>query len=163
MDYKYNAKHLEEELQWLLQVVEIRYKLHNGESCKYKDISGAPVPALNGHPSLYREYLQHHGFSTEERLVLVLALVPHIHPFIFDRFLGKINPGFAGSVSTMGEVAPLPTVETALFLLAGENLEKRFFYDRIFDPENLLIREDIIRLNFDLQHPSRLNARPASK
>jgi len=160
MDYKHNARHLEVDLQWFRQVVETRYKLHHKESCTFKNIKEVPAPALNGHPSIYRQFLQDFRFSPEERLVLILSLVPHIQPYILDDFLGQINPRFRSDIPGHGQ-SLVPTVETALFLLAGDDLEKRFLYEHLFEPDALLLKENILFLDYDIQNPSRLSARLA--
>ena len=159
INYKYNARHLEAELQWFRQVVETRYKLFHRETSEFNDISEVTSPQLNGHPSIYREFLKNYRLSREERLILVLALVPHIQPYVLDDFLGKINPQFRSNIIGNGRSGFVPTVETALFLLGGEDLEKRFLYEQLFHPDKTLLKENIIFLDDVLDNPSRLSAR----
>ncbi len=68
--------------------------------------------------------------SLEEFLILLIALVPHVYPDFFDRVvtknLAKDNdlPAFGG-IKTAEQRTMMPTVSTALFVLAGDDMQKR--------------------------------------
>jgi hypothetical protein len=117
-----------------------------------------PVPQLNGHPSLYQQFLETLDLQWEERFVLILAMVPHIQPHLLDELLASINPQLVGDRLIHQPASFVPTVETALFLLAGDDLEKRFLYQQIFDPDALLLREHILSLDYDPNNAARLSA-----
>ena len=75
----------------------------------------------------------------DERAILALALVPHVRPQLFDPFLAKnpnIDRGFTefGGILAGNHGGFWPTVETAAFILAGEDLERRFVVQALFDP-----------------------------
>ena len=159
LNYRYNARHLEAELRWFQQVVEMRYKLFHSEACTFKDITDLPVPELNGHSSIYQQFLDTVGLQWEERLVLILAMVPHIHPHLLDDLLATINPQLVSDRLATETASFVPTVETALFLLAGDDLEKRFFYEQLFDSDSLLLQENILSLNYDSNNTARSSAR----
>lgn len=161
LNYRYNAKHLETELQWFRQVVETRYKLYHRQSCKFTDVSQVPIPALNGHPSIYQQFLDTCGICWEERLVLILALIPHIQPHILDDLLGTINPQFVCDRITNRQAGIVPTLETVLFLLAGDDIEKRFLYQQLFEPDALLLRENVLSLDYEPNDLARANVRLA--
>ncbi|TAF34726.1 MAG: ATP-binding protein [Cytophagales bacterium] len=98
------------------------------------------------------EIIKQYKLNAEERLVLGLALAPHLKPQMLDIFFTK-NPAFDRGFSEFGGVKGvqhsgfLPTAETAVFLLSGQNLQKRLEYLRLFTSESPLIRDRI--LDFD--------------
>jgi hypothetical protein len=159
LSYKHNARHLGTELAWFRQVVETRFKLHHRESCPFGEITEVPAPKLNGDASLYQHILEHFQLSLEERLILILALVPHIQPNALDDFLATINPRFRSEQFGNGANGFVPTVETALFLLAGDNLERRFYCLQLFEPEAPLFSEKVLTLRQEANGTSILNTR----
>ena len=154
LNYKYNARHLAEELAWLKEVVKTRYMLYHGKKTSCRDVLEVPSPSLNGCNSLYSEVVRGCRLTAEERLVLILALYPHIAPNLLDSFLKEIA---AEKKDT--PMLQTPTVDTALFLLAGDNLEKRFYYYRLFEPDSILIGEELITLEQDDTTKGLLEAR----
>src|SRR4051812_23224430 len=81
--YKHNAAHLEEELQWLAGVIQSRYISHR-DSKKQIDINKLKAPLLNNDDSIYKSIIQQFKLTNAERIILLLALVPHIRPFFLD-------------------------------------------------------------------------------
>jgi AAA+ superfamily predicted ATPase len=158
-NYRHNARHLTAELQWFRLVVETRYKLFHSQPCNFVDISEIPIPSLNGHSSIYQQFLKKTEISWQERLILILAIAPHIQPYILDDFLLTIDPKFVAERFINRQSGFIPTVEAALFLLAGDDLEHRFLYEQIFDADALLMRENILSLDYESHNSSRLNAR----
>ncbi|WP_282080565.1 ATP-binding protein [Aquimarina algiphila] len=89
--------------------------------------------------------------SDEELVIITLALAPHIRPHYFDRLIQSVYPnggGFPhlGGIRGKGHRGFLPSGETALFLLAGENLEYRFRIQQLFSPEHWFAKKQVIRL-----------------
>lgn len=89
--------------------------------------------------------------SIEELVVVTLALVPHIQPHYFDQLIQSVYPsggGFPhlGGLRGKGHRGFLPSGETALFLLAGENLAKRFMVQELFSPDHWFAKKQVIRL-----------------
>ncbi len=88
----------------------------------------------------------------EEEIILTLALVPHIRPYFFDRLIQDLYP-HGGDFPHLGGIRGknhrgfLPTGETALFLLSGEELEKRFRILEFFSPEHWFHKKQIIHLS----------------
>ncbi len=90
-------------------------------------------------------------FSDEEYLILIIALVSHIAPNLFDDIIRHALPN-NGDFPQLGGVRGknfrgfLPTGETALFLLAGEDLEKRLEVQELFSPEHFFSKKRILWL-----------------
>ena len=75
----------------------------------------------------------------DERIVLILAMMPHIRPQVLDTFFIR-NKNFDRAFTEFGgwkaktHEGFLPTCETAAFVLAGNHLRKRFEIARLFEP-----------------------------
>lgn len=89
--------------------------------------------------------------SIEELVVITLALVPQIRPHYFDQLIQSVYPnggGFPhlGGLRGKGHRGFLPSAETALFLLAGENLAKRFEVQELFSPDHWFAKKQVIHI-----------------
>jgi hypothetical protein len=154
-----NALVLERELAWLGRLVDAGIRLYLGQECAVEDVRLLAPPNLAGCESPYASVVSGHRLSFDERAVLSLALAPHIRPRLLDPFLVK-NPNFErgftefGGVLAGGHSGFWPTVETAAFMLAGENLERRFAVQALFDPAAVLRSECLLQLNDSAAIPS---------
>ena len=97
------------------------------------------------------KYLPVRSLLYEEIVVITLALVPHIRPHYFDSLIQDVYPnggGFPhlGGIRGKGHRGFLPTGETALFLLAGEDLGQRFKWQYLFSTEHWFHKKQVIRL-----------------
>ncbi|QYG08024.1 hypothetical protein [Janthinobacterium sp. PAMC25594] len=126
------AKALEAELAWLDAVIA-------ASMAQYFQRADAPrmpePPTLPAHAP-YALALRKWGLSTEERLVLILALAPHVRPQALDSFLIR-NASMDLPFSEFGGQGGShrgfwPTAETASFLLAGDRLAARLATHRLF-------------------------------
>jgi hypothetical protein len=147
-----NARTLERELAWFSEVLDARLRMHFGQECAYTDISEITPPDPVHQESMYAGLLKHYQMTTEERLVLLLSLVPHIRPQLLDVFFvknGNVDRGFTefGGLRPQSHSGLLPTGETALFLLAGEDLERRFAFQYLFDGEHFFAQHSILKLD----------------
>jgi len=89
--------------------------------------------------------------SYEEAVIVTLALVAHIRPHYFDRLIQSVYPnggGFPhlGGIRGKNHRGFLPSGETALFLLAGEDLERRFKVQQLFSTDHWFAKKQVIRL-----------------
>jgi AAA+ superfamily predicted ATPase len=146
-----NALSLERELDWFNRVLEARINLYFGQECEYRDIHEIPPPDLAGTEPEYAELVTDCAMGFDERLVLILSLIPHVRPQALDTlFISNKNfdRGFTefGGCKAKIHSGFLPTCETAAFILAGNDLEKRFEITRLFEPEHMLARRGILRV-----------------
>lgn len=87
----------------------------------------------------------------EERIVILLALMPHLCPQLLDVFFVN-NKAFGHPYTEFGgwkgisHGGFLPTGETAAFILAGSDWEKRKEVVRLFDREHWFWKNNILRL-----------------
>jgi hypothetical protein len=108
----------------------------------------APLPGINV-PDL--KFISHQ-FTNEEYLTLLMALTPHLQPGFFDHIIQQKFPQ-GGDFPQLGGVRGkqfrgfLPTGETVLFILAGEDLEKRFEISKLFTENHFFARHHILWLD----------------
>ena len=87
----------------------------------------------------------------EEYVLILMALAPHIRPSFFDEVIQKALPE-AGDFPQLGGVRGkqfrgfLPTGETALFILAGDDLKKRFEIQELFSEDHFFAKKRMIWL-----------------
>lgn len=146
---------IERELAWLEQVVQHRFALYQGDGSAMTADLPAP-PDLTDAPDSFAQILRDLALDPRERLVLALALAPHAAPELLDPFLlqnqatGRRFTEFGG-VLAQSHAGFLPSVETALFLLAGGNRRERSHARALFAPEHRLIASGIVSI--DHRHP----------
>lgn len=102
--------------------------------------------------------------SLEEFLILLIALVPHVYPDFFDRVVAKNLtkdndlPAFGG-IKTAEQRTMMPTVSTALFVLAGDDIQKRMDLLALFNHQHPFYQKRILRLEQPRAGESMLNRR----
>ncbi len=146
-----NAAALEAELGWLARVIEARLARHLGKESPAADAGGVEPPALDPEGSVYGAFVDHYQMGAGERLALLLALAPHLRPRLLDAFFlpnEKLGRGLTevGGVHGKMHGGFLPTGETLLFLLAGDDLEARLAGQGLFDSGHYFVRHDVLRL-----------------
>lgn len=89
--------------------------------------------------------------SFQEQTILLLALAPYISPQTLDIFLAK-NPNFDvictefGGMTEKPHRGVIPTGETAVFLLAARDLEKRKEVAKLLLPKGKLAQRNLVYL-----------------
>ncbi len=146
-----NANVLQEEIKWLVKVFDTRLKIHFGHDCEYNDVSEITPPAHYSVNSYYADFIKHYNLSFEERVILALSLIPHIKPELLDVFLSNNSTtglGFTefGGVRNLSQPGFLPTGTTAIFVLAGEDLAKKFSCYKFFEAGHYFARHNILSL-----------------
>jgi hypothetical protein len=146
-----HAACLQREAAWLKTILEQRFAVRAGQA------DATSVAALLARPpalkmrNIYARIIKKFVLGPPERLVLALALLPDLMPALLDPFLlqnqtiGRRFSEFGGIVGR-AHGGLIPTVETALFLLAGDDLALRLRYLDIFAPDHGLLRHDMLNL-----------------
>lgn len=134
-----NAQAVAAEIKWLEQVIEARLD-HFFTGAKTPFVT-PPVPEQTGNTVLGKLITQR-GLSRDARLVLALSIAPHVNSAVLDPFLVK-NSAIDRAFSQFGghpdaSTAFVPTVETALFLIAGTDTAARIAAMRLFEPDHPL-------------------------
>jgi hypothetical protein len=146
-----NARTLAREVEWFGKVLDARLALHFEQPAELREIREIAPPELTGDPSGYAEIVRECGMGFDERVVFTLALLPHIRPQALDTLFIRnrnLDRGFTEFGGRRGAAHGgfLPTVETAVFLLAGEDLESRFRLTALFEGDHLLSRREVLRV-----------------
>ncbi len=135
----------------LSRLTNLRLSLHFKKQEVTPQEAEIEFPMIYDDNSPFANFIQTHQPNFEEYIILLMALVPHVKVDFFDKIWDEHIPK-AGEFPLIGGVREnnartfLPTVETALFILAGADLEKRFEVQRIFSPEHWLFQKHILHL-----------------
>lgn len=148
---KDNARDLEAELDWFAEVLDARLKSYFGTKSSQVSALEIEPPDLNASRSPYAQFLRQHQVPVSARLVILLALIPQIRPQLLDVLWIRnetTQRGFTefGGVHGTTHGGFIPTGETALFLLAGDDLAERFAVMRLFDGDHFLAAQNVVQL-----------------
>jgi len=99
----------------------------------------------------YGCFVREQRLDRESHLLLLLALAPSLKPEFFDSIMQRVRPG-AGDYPQFGGLRGkqhrgfLPTGDTALFLLAGDDLDARMRWQKLLSGEHPLVQKGILHL-----------------
>lgn len=150
----HNAQTLEKEIAWFVRVIDARFNLHfEAQDVALVDIREIAPSDLRQDDSEYARVLREHSLEGDfnARLVLILALMPHLRPQALDPFFTK-NNGIGRNFTEFGgwsgkiHGGHLPTCETAAFILAGSDLQRRFEVVALFEDEHPLIKAGVYKV-----------------
>jgi len=142
------AKTLDRELPWFCRVLDARLKLHFNQEAPAASVEAIPAPKLDTEGCAYTALVREHKLRARDRLVLMLALAPHLRPALLDPLFirnstyDRAFTEFGGLPTPQGGF--LPSIETALFLVAGDDLAARLEAQRIFVNEHPLLRGGLL-------------------
>ncbi|MEO9871514.1 ATP-binding protein [Ekhidna sp.] len=145
------ATEFAEELAWFTRVLETRLKLYFGHECEYANIHEVIPPDLVNSHTPYARLIDQLKLNINQRLLLLLTLVPHLQPQLLDPFFVK-NATYDREFTEFGgqkgksHTGFLPTGETALFLLAGDHLSDRMKCLQLFEKQDPLIKNKVVRM-----------------
>ena len=142
-------------MEWCKAVIDLRFSQYfsaDDTEEKKLQIEMLEPPELDDETP-YGRVVREFGLGLYERLVMALSLIPHLCPQVLDSFLlnnrtlGRPYTEFGGwhGKSHSGF---LPTCETALFLLAGNDIEKRLQMMSLFDHSSVLFAQRILVLEY---------------
>jgi len=148
-----NAADLEADLEWFTRVLDARLKGYFGDAGAARPDPLAIVPpALPAERSDYARFVCEHRVPPSARLVILLALIPHVRPQLLDVLWSRnevTQRGFTefGGMQGANHGGFIPTGETAAFLLAGDDLAARFAMTRLFEADQFLARQNVVHLS----------------
>ena len=138
---KNNASSLSAEFIWLHQLINLRFSLYFGRETEFQSIYDIAPPDLSSDNSVYSEMVKELHMTIDERIIILLALAPHLSPQLLDLFFTK-NETYGRGFTEFGGVRGnqhsgfIPTGETAAFVIAGNNIKKRIEVMNIFDQDH---------------------------
>ncbi|MCF8298615.1 MAG: ATP-binding protein [Saprospiraceae bacterium] len=154
---KQNVTTIANELNWLGKILDKRFELYFQQKNDNGAIFLLKPPELQGEKSIYADFIREHKFGFYERLVLALAIAPHIKPQMLDVFFTKnssYDRGFSefGGVKGESHGGFIPTGETLAFILAANDFETRFRLMQLFDPEHAFAKKNILKIHPVIDH-----------
>lgn len=131
---------------WFSQVVDVSIQLYFKQDCAFESIEDIKLP----NESAFTEIIENE-LSFAEHVVLLLALMPHIRPQVLDVFFtenANLNRTFTefGGLKGNTHGGFLPTGETASFILAGTDIEKRTNLLQLFDSDHFFAKQNILKI-----------------
>jgi len=155
-------KNIVESLRYLQKVVDNRlrnfFQKENAEAFTYPDL------VLEPDDSPLYHFLISHKLNIEEYIILLLALIPHVQPNFMDPIIQSHLPN-GGEFAEIGGVkgnayrGTLPTGETALFILAGNDIARRIQVTQYFSPDHFFVKENILHLENAKEGEPRMSGR----
>lgn len=161
-----NAAVLEREFAWFERVLNQRishYFAATEAKTDIPSIDSLSTPDLSGDDSEYAHLLQQYQLGFDERLLLLLCLLPHLRPQALDIFFtqnqitGRSYTEFGG-LRGKAHSGFLPTAQTAVFVLAGDDLRRRFEVLQLLDDQHPIIKRGLIKLDHQTRGEPFLNA-----
>lgn len=155
----HTATLLQQEIAWIETVIATALALHFQHECAYASIEELPPPAVVDDHSGYAHILKEYPLSPTERLLLVLALLPHVKPQALDVFLTKnkdLDREFSefGGIQEASQRSFIPTLATANFILGGaDNLDIRLRFMKTLHKGHRLYKNGILHSE---QYPIKL-------
>jgi hypothetical protein len=147
-----NALAVNQYLNFLAEIFRQRLKTHFAKDKKQPKLSDVMKIVSARDDSALTTFFLEHKMAPEEITVLLLALAPHVRPAFFDLLIEQ-NLTQSGDFPQLGGIRGkqfrgfLPSGETALFLLAGDELHKRFEYSRMFGSEHFFAQKNLVWLD----------------
>lgn len=110
-----------------------------------------PKISLKEDDSSFSRFLLQHKMNTEEYTVLLLAFAPHIQATFFENIIQQYLPQGGDFIEFGGAKGNnyrgmMPTGETAIFILAGDDLYRRLNIQEIFSKDHFFYKEKILWL-----------------
>ncbi|CAA0120154.1 ATP-dependent zinc metalloprotease FtsH [BD1-7 clade bacterium] len=152
------AVFLDHELDWFQRYMEAQFR-------RYFQNDPEPLPGPPDLPvvdqirqsqplSAYINLLVENKADSVDRMILALALMPLLRPQSLDLFFTKnaeFDRGFTefGGLTGKKHSGFLPTIETALFLIAGDSSHLRLTSRHRFEPEYWLTRSQCLSFDRD--------------
>ena len=142
-----NSNSLSAALNYLQSVINRRFEI----SPEQADNDKLPVDTLIDDHSPFAGFIKTHNPDRAEYMILLLAIAPHIQPDFFNQIISRHLPD-GGDLPEFGGVrgnnhrGVLPTGETAQFIIAGNNLEKRLVVQRLLSGEHWFSKKHILWL-----------------
>ena len=145
-------KNLDEALAYLREVIRLRLEQHFNTkvSASGRELQ-FPIFEWTESQDAFTRFIAHCNLSLEEFVTLLLALAPHLEPHFFENIIGRYIPHdgdfpeFGGIKGTHYRYM-IPTVETALFILAGNSLARRLELLHMFESQHVLMHNKILQV-----------------
>lgn len=138
-------------LAYLQELVLWRLEHHFGKREHEGEMPAVPV-LEEADQSPFAHFIRQRQPTDDELRVMMIALAPLAFPHFYDAAIGQFLPKGGefpefGGLKVGNSRGTLPTADTALFLLAGNNLEERLRLQHWFKHGSLFTTERIVLLD----------------
>lgn len=139
---------MQQYILWFNQLLATSLSLYFQQESEYQTLEEV-VPPTNGWIEKVTPVPE---ISFNEQVIIMLALMPHLNPQTLD-ILFVQNKNFDRQYTEFGgwkgisHGGFLPTGETAVFILAGENVRKRKEIIKLFQKDHWFYTQNILRLD----------------
>jgi len=108
-------------------------------------------PPIQSWRFLHTAFAEEHQLPSEALTLLLIGLLPHIQPDFFDNIVqatitGSVDFPKLGGVRGKNFRGFLPTGETALFLLAGDDIQEKFRIQELFGADHFFAKNRVLWL-----------------
>jgi AAA+ superfamily predicted ATPase len=140
-----DAAFIEQQMDWLVKLIDTRLRLHFGHETPH-----ATIEEHAGDQLLHKNFFKKE-FSFADRVLLWLSMAPLLRPQLLDFFYVK-NKETDNRFSEFGAFRAaqlnglIPTIDTLLFILCGDDTQKRIFYLNHFSRQHFLFSSRLIQL-----------------
>lgn len=134
---------------FLTQLIENRLKNYSADDALFF-YEKASLEAIKSSPAIsgiFKDYTP----KNEELIIVLIALVPSFLPHFFSSLISRYFPEGGefvefGGVKGANHRGIIPTGETALFILAGNDLDKRFRIQQLLGNDAYLAKSGMLRV-----------------
>jgi hypothetical protein len=139
-------------LSFLNLTIQTRLALFFNTDSQYRAIEDVPLPDMSGARDPLSIFVLTNALNRDEMLTLLVALVPHVQPDFFDTiiqtFFDKpMDLPQIGGVRGKQFRGFLPTGETVLFMLAGDDIQKRFQTQGLFSGAHFFAQKQVLLID----------------
>lgn len=145
------------DLDWLEDLLNLRITAYFEEPDNRFTFPDPPSPKDTDSP--YDQFISKLNLDFNERVILLMSMVPLLSPQIFDCFfiqnksIGRPFSEFGG-VEAKSHKGFIPTVETVNFVLNGKNVIKRLDLYKIFGEDHAFSKLQVLSLTKDSETTS---------
>ena len=135
-------------IDWFGRVKDVAIQLYFRQGCECASIEEVTPP----NDGWLEDMTGRQSITFNERVIIMLALMPHVCPQALDIFFVQ-NKDFDRQYTEFGgwkglsHGGFLPTGETASFIIAGEDVEKRKAVVRLFQRDHWFYTRNTLRLD----------------
>jgi AAA+ superfamily predicted ATPase len=150
-DVSSDVAYLARSFRQLERALERRLRAHFGSDSE----AGTPHDGMDvvavPDDSPFGRFVRESAQDDDSRMLILLALAPWLKPEFFDRILQKVSPGASdhpelGGVRGRQHRGFIPTGDTALFLLAGDDLDARARWQTLLCGDHPLVQKAVVCL-----------------
>lgn len=150
-------------MQLLHQHIE-QLKTLIGDRIQRQHMNGQLIFKHHDDDSPYAEFIRRFELSSSEQVIVLLGLLPHLHPSFFDSIILENFPQGGdfpeiGGVKGSNHRGMLPTGETAQFVLGGQDLNERLAVSDYFSSSHKFLKNGILWLETVKEGEPRMSGR----